>query len=621
MPIGGGVITGFGDGGVVESAENSMKFWAKQNGCETSPKEEYLPTIKNDGTRVKKFTYSQCKNNVDVVYYIVEGMGHGWPPKKPQAPRRAGPTSQNIDATKVIWEFFKGHSKVVSAPQAPAGKEFPFGLSNPYEDDINVKKALPQILSDLGLSQDENGAGFVVDNVGRKYAEKNCNDKKCESFDFSQAKELIDVVVGEGKANLWVVIVPVTDYKFTDGKKRADGGNFMPEGPVSRQAYKDYLTALVQYMTDYGKKVSGNPDWHVVRWNLFNEVVAEYKANYNKDMEKATRAYADFVIDSAEVLRRLTPQSEIVLAGAGSNTDLMGVDGEYYKMVFSKLKQANVGYDLFDYWESHWFGEAHEYAKNNAGYGVKDFISFLKENGFGDKEFLIRAGGTYSGQDTQERKRLMDNFQSEEQQANHLFKRFIFNAAAGAKKIPWSTVFEHSKYQGSLHVHFNYIGLIYNGVPDGVSKGEPCVKGWLPCRDPGDGVKKLSYYTYKFLIEKLKRSDFADIKTINTGIPNVYLYEFTKEGKPIYVAWWDYFKEPFATTKQVSFSLPSLGSSSAKITEAIPAFNSDFQSSTNKLNEADYPKFFKTYTAPVTDNAISIILSKKPVYIDQFGKV
>ena len=111
IPIGGGIITGFGDGGMVESAENTLRLWADKNECLAPRFRESLAPRVSDGTRVEKIEYASCSGGVKVVYYIVSGMGHGWPPKKPQAPRLAGPTSNNIDATEVIWGFFKTHPK------------------------------------------------------------------------------------------------------------------------------------------------------------------------------------------------------------------------------------------------------------------------------------------------------------------------------------------------------------------------------------------------------------------------------------------------------------------------------------------------------------------------------
>ena len=495
-------------------------------------------------------------------------------------------------------------SGILDNPKLSVSVEMPFGLSNPYEqDDIVAKESLPEILRDLGLTMDENGAGFVVDEIARKRAERKCNDAKCKKFDFSQAKNLIDLVSGQGKTNLWIVIGSPSKYKFTDGIIRSNGKTYLPDGPISRQAYKDYLIALIDFVNSYGRKVSGNPDWYVVCWNLYNEVNAEYRDTF-KDIDRAATAYSNFVIDSAEILRNLSPQSKIVLAGAGSATDLLGKHGEFYQLVFLKLKQANLSYEPFDYWESHWFGKFKNYAKNEAGYGVKDFIDFLSVNGYGDKKFLIRAGGTYSGQDTQERKHLTDNYQSERDQSEFLVKRFIYNVAAGAKKIPWSTVYEHNEYQSGLHVLFNYIGLLYNGIPDGVSEKQKCTQGWLPCPDPGAGVKKLSYYTFKHLIEKLKGSDFDNIEVINDGNrDNLYLYKFNKQGLSIWVAWNDNI-----ASKIIEISTGN--ARQVKITEAVPKYESGKE-------VVNYNIAFNTETKSISDGKITITLKDKPVFVEE----
>ena len=497
-------------------------------------------------------------------------------------------------------------------PPSPVSKEIPFGISNPYsQKDLDIKAKLPEVLKDLGLSKDENGvAGFIVDEIARKHTEETatCSDTACSGYDFSEARDLIDLVVGQGKANLWAVIGAPSNYKFTDGKIREDGKTYLPDGQISRQAYKGYLTEMVSFVNSYGKKISGNSDWYITQWNLYNEVNAEYRDTFGS-LSDATEAYANFVVDSAEVLRRLSPQSKIVLAGAGSGTDLLDKHGEFYRLVFSKLKQSKLAYEPFDYWESHWFGKINNYKTNTAsggGYGAKDFIQFLKDNGYGDKEFVIRAGGTYSGQDTQERKHLMDNYQSEQQQAEFLIKRFVYNLAQGVKKIPWSTIYERDKYQGETHVNFQYVSLIYDGYPDGVSKKQKCadvdIKGMLPCPDPGMGVKKLSYYSYKKLIEVLKGSDWNNIQIIQEK-DGVYVYKFIKNGKPIWAAWNDN-----ATEKQITIF--GINSSQANVTKAIPKYKTGKE----VLN---YNTAFNVETKPVSNGKITITLSDIPVFVEE----
>jgi len=102
---------GGGEGGRVVSHEASVGIFAKRNGCDLSPQKDTLPAQVQDGTTVEKWTYPSCAGRNEVVSYIIHGGGHAWPPNPPQAPRMTGVSSQNLDATQVIWEFFKTHPK------------------------------------------------------------------------------------------------------------------------------------------------------------------------------------------------------------------------------------------------------------------------------------------------------------------------------------------------------------------------------------------------------------------------------------------------------------------------------------------------------------------------------
>ncbi len=105
---------GKGDGGQLESEASMKDFWAKHNGCSTEPLVSQLPSRVDDGTSVKKTVYSACRNGADVVFYTIAGGGHTWPPyefKSFLLNRMAGKSSQNIDASQVIWDFFSRHPK------------------------------------------------------------------------------------------------------------------------------------------------------------------------------------------------------------------------------------------------------------------------------------------------------------------------------------------------------------------------------------------------------------------------------------------------------------------------------------------------------------------------------
>jgi polyhydroxybutyrate depolymerase len=120
MPFAGGDEGGphhLGRGGRIESARATQQFWAKSNGC-SAESTAALPVAVDDGTRVTKRTFSSCRDGAEVVWYEIEGGGHRWPPRKDAHPfaerlaqRAFGVSSQNIDATRVLWDFFKAHPK------------------------------------------------------------------------------------------------------------------------------------------------------------------------------------------------------------------------------------------------------------------------------------------------------------------------------------------------------------------------------------------------------------------------------------------------------------------------------------------------------------------------------
>ena len=87
-------------------------IWVQKNTCTATPVITAVPTVVQDGTSVTKYTYTGCSNSTAVEYYIVKGMGHGWPPNtNAKTENLAGPTSGNINATDVVWSFFKLHPK------------------------------------------------------------------------------------------------------------------------------------------------------------------------------------------------------------------------------------------------------------------------------------------------------------------------------------------------------------------------------------------------------------------------------------------------------------------------------------------------------------------------------
>ena len=99
-------------GGAVASTAQTMKLWATADRCNVNPNVANIPPSVNDGTRVVKYSYSGCAAGTSVVYYVVQGMGHDWPPEQGALARRMNSsTSHNINATDAMWAFFNAHSR------------------------------------------------------------------------------------------------------------------------------------------------------------------------------------------------------------------------------------------------------------------------------------------------------------------------------------------------------------------------------------------------------------------------------------------------------------------------------------------------------------------------------
>jgi len=77
--------------------------WARRNRCETSPVESVVAA---DVTRLE---YTHCADDAAVVLYTIQGGGHTWPGGKPMVEWALGPTSRSVDATSLMWAFFREH--------------------------------------------------------------------------------------------------------------------------------------------------------------------------------------------------------------------------------------------------------------------------------------------------------------------------------------------------------------------------------------------------------------------------------------------------------------------------------------------------------------------------------
>jgi polyhydroxybutyrate depolymerase len=99
--------------GVVISVEESIDFWVRNNNCSPVPVVVEEPDRDpSDGTTAKRKEYYNHENGAEVILWSIDGGGHTWPGGVQYLPVWIiGKTSREIDASQVIWEFFKRHTR------------------------------------------------------------------------------------------------------------------------------------------------------------------------------------------------------------------------------------------------------------------------------------------------------------------------------------------------------------------------------------------------------------------------------------------------------------------------------------------------------------------------------
>jgi polyhydroxybutyrate depolymerase len=87
------------------SAEETVTYWRKVNGCTQQVKQWELPNRDpHDGCKVLA---RQWTGKAPVVLYTMEGHGHGWPMQRGRGVEGTGVSTRDISAPDEFWAFFK----------------------------------------------------------------------------------------------------------------------------------------------------------------------------------------------------------------------------------------------------------------------------------------------------------------------------------------------------------------------------------------------------------------------------------------------------------------------------------------------------------------------------------
>ncbi len=102
----GGVVKIFGEQYEQPPIEQNLRQWREFDGCPLAATSD----ARTDG--VERIDFSDCREGSEVVEYFIDDMGHVWPGGINRLPERlVGKPSDKLNATDVIWDFFKTHPK------------------------------------------------------------------------------------------------------------------------------------------------------------------------------------------------------------------------------------------------------------------------------------------------------------------------------------------------------------------------------------------------------------------------------------------------------------------------------------------------------------------------------
>lgn len=315
-----------------------------------------------------------------------------------------------------------------------------------------------------------------------------------------------------------------------------DGGGVIPnpEGvPLLRNPleypdeYKTFVREVVERYDGDGVK-DASPYVKVKYWQVGNEIP-------NRIDSSRFRDYVQFVRMIREAALDADPEAKIALVAP--------TDGLNVKPFLAQVISVLADEKAFDVIDVHHWGTAQNWKMK----AVSQYRKILDSEGLKNVQIWSTEHGTWQGSPK-------GQLQTEQDQACSLFKRYIYNLANGLDKLFWNNLMEWYEFEGDPEQPSNSVGL----VSDGQGPGE----------DPGMfNVERLAYYTYKKMTETLEGSDWDNIETIREA-DGIYIYKFTKQDKPIWVAWNDN-EEP----EIVQFMLDK-DTKDVKITEAVPRYES-----------------------------------------------
>jgi hypothetical protein len=418
--------------------------------------------------------------------------------RKAFTPRPVDVKDGKVTLTLTNMPVFVEDISDVSEKTTDTGETSPFGIHEPPVDTYDTR------LDDLGIHwiRLSGPSGVVWD----------ADEPEKGKYNWSRIDNCVSLF---HKHNVNTVVTVLCFNKWDQGI----GTLKVPGIPVTKlpkhlMEYQSFLKRVVERFD--GDGIDDAPGSPVIRyWQIENEPDGI-------GWRDTPNNFAKLVKISYKVIKETNPNAKVVLAGIATP------DGFYRFYVpmleaLAKMKESPEE-RVFDVVDIHWSLEAGGDYRAVKGHNMKTLVSDIRNKldslGYKNIPIWITEMSTYCGKPSNPLPGVFLKEKSEVDHAAELVKSYVYPLSLGVKKIFWTygLVDRHNLGGQGVNNYFDTVGLIHNPLNEGKSH------------------KKLAYYSYKLMVDKLTGS--SNIIPLNLG-EGIHAYKYLRDGKSVCVLWYE----------------------------------------------------------------------------------
>ena len=418
--------------------------------------------------------------------------------RKAFTPRPVDVKDGKVTLTLTNMPVFVEDISDVSEKTTDTGETSPFGIHEPPVDTYDTR------LDDLGIRwiRLSGPSGVVWD----------ADEPEKGKYNWSRIDNCVSLF---HKHNVNTVVTVLCFNKWDQGI----GTLKVPGIPVTKlpkhlMEYQSFLKRVVERFD--GDGIDDAPGSPVIRyWQIENEPDGI-------GWRDTPNNFAKLVKISYKVIKETNPNAKVVLAGIATP------DGFYrfYAPMLEALAKMKESPDekVFDVVDIHWSLEAGGDYRAVKGHNMKTLVSDIRNKldslGYKNIPIWITEMSTYCGKPSNPLPGVFLKEKSEVDHAAELVKSYVYPLSLGVKKIFWTygLVDRHNLGGQGVNNYFDTVGLIHNPLNEGKSH------------------KKLAYYSYKLMVDKLTGS--SNIIPLNLG-EGIHAYKYLRDGKSVCVLWYE----------------------------------------------------------------------------------